>query len=109
VHHRFPRWQRQGGMAFLQTFVEARGSRKCQIQRRRIAVLQLYLAGSHHLDQVVVEQPRQAQMLVWLAHWLAHLQRGNLRLAIVVSVLSFRVGCCCANFDADDESDKDDW
>jgi hypothetical protein len=76
-------------MAFLQTFVEARGSRKCQMQRRRIAVVQLYLAGSQHLDQVVVEQPRQAQMLVWLAHWLAHLQRGSRRLAIVVSVLSF--------------------
>jgi hypothetical protein len=52
-------------------------------------VVQLYLAGSQHLGQVVVEQPRQAQMLVWLAHWLVHLQRGSLRLAIVVSVLSF--------------------
>lgn len=73
-------------MAFLQISVEVRGSRKCPMQRKKIAVLPLCLVRSQHLDQVVVgAQLHLAQMLVWLAHWLVHLQRGKPRLAIVVS------------------------
>lgn len=51
----------------------------------------------------------QAQMLVWREHWLAHLQQGRVKLAIVVGSNRLSTSHVRTNSFADDEDDNDDW
>jgi hypothetical protein len=86
VHLLCQRQQQQDAMVFSLISVVARGSRRSLIQRREIAVQQQFL-GQSPLQrlELALQRPEEGEIVVWLEHWLVHLQLGRLKLVTVVS------------------------
>ena len=73
-------------MVFSLISAEARGSRRSLIRRRKIAVPQRYPEQRplQH-PELVLQRLEEEEIVGWLEHWLAHLQRGRLKSVTVVS------------------------
>ena len=73
-------------MVFSPISAVARGSRRSLTRRRKIAVPQQFPEQRplQHLE-LALQRLEEEEIMGWLEHWLAHLQRGRLKSVTVVS------------------------